>query len=155
MKLTRKIVAALALASALVVFVELHIVPTQAAKPGGRPHAVNRVGNAYWQRRDLTTYAVSTLNVPRCGRSSLSQTLRQAGASRYVVLRSRAHHRLYFIRVRHGQEVMGVYAYKFGWSLPRGIWRARCVRPASPATRHAYWHGRVMRAIYGSTYPRE
>lgn len=121
------------------VFITLTANPAIAQSPAGVPrrtgvHPIQgQVSGIPWQERDRAIYVVTKLNLPLCsdGRQ-LKTVLSRLGARFYDVLSSTANRDLYFIEVRTAiNRLLGVYAYRFGALLPRGVQGSRCVRPAS------------------------
>ncbi|HZT97852.1 MAG TPA: hypothetical protein VFB34_13545 [Chloroflexota bacterium] len=87
-----------------------------------------------WNEHDRAVYVVSTLNAPVCpSGEQLSTVLWQRDKARiFAVLKSKTDAGLYYIAVRRADHhLVGVYAYRFGWKLPQGVKKSRCVALAS------------------------
>lgn len=132
-------------------------------------------GHPNWSQYDRAAYVVSTLNLPLCDvrtlvserghhldvrtaeiRQPLSTVLRtQEGARLYDVLQSTVRHWLYFVEVRGSPDtLLEVYAYVMGWTLPRGVRDAICVRPAPAVAVAAYQPDKLIRlARFTTTFP--
>jgi hypothetical protein len=165
MKGSRAAIHSLVLTLLLVMIVGALSAPVQALSHAGghgkhgqriRPTPERR-GEIDWAQRDRAVYVVSTLNAPLCadGHQLSTELWRNDDARLFDVLQSRNNSNLYFIEVRKANAVLlAVYAYEFGWRMPRGVQRSECVRLAPPDVIAAYRSGRLVHvARFHTTFP--
>lgn len=110
-----------------------------------------------WGQRDQAAYVVSLLNLPRCaGNRPLSKVLRETeGARSFGIMESTFRPNLYYVVVRQETgAVIGVYAYRFGWKMPRGVRGGRCVREAPAASTAVFLRVPLIEVgRYHTTFP--
>lgn len=160
MKLSR-VVLALALGGVAVMsMASTTALADSHARPVGDRTTHHRASQRHrisWKERDRTVYAVSTLNAPLCPNGQqLATVLRnQDGARLFDVLKSMADSNLYYIQVRDAtKRVLGVYAYRFGWKLPQGVRKSKCVSGATTAVDSSYrLHQWRWEARFRTTFP--
>lgn len=132
--------------------------------PTARAHAVLQARNHHirakisWQEHDRAVYVVSTLNAPLCGSGQQLSTVlwNHEDARLFSVLRSTAFQGLYYIQVRTDtRKLVGVYAYRFGWKLPKGVLHGRCVGPSPNGAFVSGYHARNWKFItlFHTTFP--
>jgi hypothetical protein len=111
-----------------------------------------------WQEHDRAVYVVSTLNGPLCpSGQQLSTVLWQKdGARLFDVLKSKTDKNLYYVQVRKASKnLIGVYAYTFGWKMPAAVKNGKCVVDAvSPSVLDPYRYRQFIRiARFKTTFP--
>lgn len=138
------------------VYPPLHSTRAQHTGPAHQQRHTHHHGIS-WHEHDRTVYVVSTLNAPLCdnGQQLSSVLWKTYDARIFDVSRSVTIRRLYFIQVRTAaHELIGVYAYKFGWKLPTGVENGKCVTTAASDVLSDYQaHSWRFEIQFSSTYP--
>lgn len=110
-----------------------------------------------WQQHDRAVYAVTTLNAPLCDNGQQLSTVlwTRDGARVFDVLGSKQNPNLYYV-VAHKADrtTLGVYAYEFGWKLPKGVRSSECVNPAPADVVAGFQRGQLVRVgRFKTTFP--